>query len=186
VFKSQFDITLSPARPTLLMVRSPGSHPSSHSCRPQAALSVKTRQPAQTRCLMILPRKAHLLYLVLIVPANTKYSVNTHLIQIISAPASNFWTHQNPAPPPQRKRPENLQIRESGPDKLTLGPRYKRNVALLKRLVCRRQASFFALPANAIYCVALMWIMGRTLQRAGASMVSASLLKLRRRLSPRP
>jgi hypothetical protein len=53
---------------------------------------------------MILPRKAHLLYLVFIIPANTKYSINRPFIQMIERPPPENFD----APKP---RPQCLRIR---------------------------------------------------------------------------
>jgi hypothetical protein len=60
--------------------------------------------PAQTRNLLILSRRTHLLYLVFIIPANTKYSINRTLIQIFERPPPRKFD----APKP---RPECLRIR---------------------------------------------------------------------------
>jgi hypothetical protein len=88
--------------------------------------------PAQTRDLMILPRRTHLLYLVFIIPANTKYSINRPFIQMIERPPPENFD----APKP---RPECLRIR------------------IEIRNNARKSARLHTLPGHATNATSLYW-----------------------------
>jgi hypothetical protein len=102
------------------------------------------QSPAATRNLMILPRKAHLLYLVFIIPANTKYSINRPFIQMIERPPPENFDALKPRPECLRIRTGKRNTARKTARKPTL-PGHATNATwlLLERLADARQARIF-------------------------------------------